>query len=80
LFGRGLGTVLLETTQAGTALGFVGYCGTFEVRDGEVIHRTEFDIRPSLDGNVETRSVVLDGDRLVLGTARGQQLEWQRVR
>ena len=28
--------VLLETTEAGTALGFLGYCGTFEVRDGRL--------------------------------------------
>jgi hypothetical protein len=82
LFGRGQPVpepVLLETTEAGTALGYVGYCGTFEIRDGQAIHCREFDIRANLDGSVEARSVVLDGDRLILGTPRGQQLEWQRV-
>jgi hypothetical protein len=76
------GPVLLDTTEASTALGFTGYCGTFEVRDGQVIHRMEFNyLRPSLNGSVEPRSVTLDGDRLVLGTPRygGAELEWQRV-
>jgi hypothetical protein len=71
--------VLLETTGADTALGFKAYSGTFEVRDGQVFHQEEFDIVPSLDGRVEARTVMLDGDRLILGTPRGSQLEWQRV-
>jgi hypothetical protein len=80
LFGQSArGPVLLETTEADTRLGFIGYCGTFEVRGGQAIHHRELDIRPSLDGREETRSVVLDGERLILGTPRGTQLEWQRV-
>jgi hypothetical protein len=70
--------VLLETTEAGTAQAFLSYCGTFEVRDHQVIHCKEFDIRPNLDGTVEARSVELDGDRLILGY-RSSQIEWQRV-
>ncbi|HEY1294881.1 MAG TPA: lipocalin-like domain-containing protein [Chloroflexota bacterium] len=81
LFGRSaLGPALLETTAANTAIGFGGYCGTFEVRDGQVVHHMEFN--PSLrfmDGRSEARSVVLDGDRAILGTPRGRQFEWQRV-
>jgi hypothetical protein len=75
----GLGVVLLETTERNTPLGYGGYCGTFEVRDGMVIHHVEFHIVPRNDGRVEERSVMLDGDRLILRTPRGQQLEWQRV-
>jgi hypothetical protein len=63
------------------ALGFGAYCGTFEVRDGEVIHLAEFGSLPSASasGREEVRSVELDGDRLTLGSPRGAWLEWQRV-
>jgi hypothetical protein len=74
------GPVLLETTPANTALGFVSYCGTFEVRDGEVLHHMEFAISPSNDGRVEHRSVVLNGDRLILGRdLRVGRVEWERI-
>jgi hypothetical protein len=69
----------MTITQALVALGFFAYCGTFEAQDGQVIHRREFGVFPSMSGNVETRSVVLDADRLVLGVPGGAQLEWQRV-
>jgi hypothetical protein len=80
LFGTapGRGFVLIETAQPNTPLGFVGYSGTFEVHDREVIHRTQFHVIPSLNGRVGTRSVRLDGDRLILGTPRSSRLEWQR--
>src|SRR5262249_3757634 len=71
--------VLAEPTDADTALGFAGYCGTFEVRDGQLIHHCEFHVAPGWDGRAETRAFALDGDRLTLGTPRGHQLEWQRV-
>jgi hypothetical protein len=74
------GPVLLEAMRTNATLGFAGYCGTFEVRDGQVVHHREFGLIPSLDGRVETRPIVLDGDRLILRTPRGQQIEWQRVR
>jgi hypothetical protein len=74
------GPVLLETTEADTALGFTGYCGTFEVRNGEAIHTMEFGVRRSMVGEDGRRSVVLDGDRLILvHHPRGGRLEWQRV-
>jgi hypothetical protein len=80
LFGPSAGgPALLQTTEANTPLGYGGYCGTFEVRDGAVIHHVEFHIVPRHNGREEARSVALDGDRLILGTPRGQQLEWQRV-
>jgi hypothetical protein len=77
--GRGSGPVLLETTEAGAGLGLICYSGMFEVQDGQAIHHTEFHVVPEHNGRVETRSVVLDGDRLILGTPWGALLEWQRV-
>jgi hypothetical protein len=70
---------LLEATEANTPLGIGGYCGTFEVRDGQVVDHTEFHVIPNLSGRVEAHSVVLDGDRLILSTPHGQHTEWQRV-
>lgn len=73
------GPLLLETTEANAELGLMSYCGTFEVRDGQVIHHVEFHVAPRHNGRVEARSVVLDGDRLIVSTPRVQQLVWQRV-
>jgi hypothetical protein len=75
----GRGPVLAETTEADTALDFAGYCGTFEVRDSQLIHNCEFHVAPGWDGRAEARAFALDGDRLTLGTPGGQQLEWERV-
>jgi hypothetical protein len=82
LFGRPArqGSVVLDTTKPGTPLGAAGYAGSFEVRDGQAIHNIEFHLLlPSWSGLVETRTVALDGDRLILSGPRGGQLEWQRV-
>jgi hypothetical protein len=80
LFGPSAGgPALLQTSEANTRLGYGGYCGTFEVRDGAVIHHIEFHIVPRHNGRVEARSVMLDGDQLILSTPFGAQLEWQRV-
>jgi hypothetical protein len=59
--------------------GLVGYCGTYEVRDSQVIHHREFGLEPSLDGTAQTRAVTLDGDQLILGTPDGSHFTWQRV-
>jgi len=69
----------MPITQALVALGFFAYCGTFEIRDGQAIHHREFGVFPSMTGNIETRSVMLDGERLILGVPGGAQLEWQRI-
>jgi hypothetical protein len=69
----------LSGPQATAATGFSAYCGTFQVRDGQVIHHREFGSLPRMSGSVEPRSVVLDGDRLTLSTPTGTTLEWQRV-
>ena len=70
----------LPTAQLLAAVGFVAYAGTFEVRDGQVIHHREFGVLQSMSGTVEPRSVILDGDRLILGTPAGARNEWQRLR
>jgi hypothetical protein len=59
--------------------GIIAYCGTFDVRDGQVFHHRELGLLPSVAGTVEPRSVLLDGDRLILGTPRGEHVEWERV-
>jgi hypothetical protein len=71
--------VVLAGTGADAALGFYAYCGTFEVRDGQVVHNIESSLYPNATGSVERRSVELDGDRLLLGLPNGAQIEWQRV-
>jgi hypothetical protein len=73
------GNALVEATEANTISGFKAYSGIFEVGDGQVFHHTEFDIVPDLDGRVEARAPMLNGDWLILGTPAGWQLEWQRV-
>jgi hypothetical protein len=70
----------LRGSQAAIALGFGAYCGTFEVRDGQVIHHIEFGSFPQISDTVEPRSIgLLDGDRLILGMPVGARLEWQRI-
>jgi hypothetical protein len=65
--------------QAIAAVGFFAYCGTVEIADGQVVHHIEFGSFPSFSGRVEARTVVLDGDRLILVAPSGARLEWQRV-
>jgi hypothetical protein len=74
------GLALLKATEANTELGFSAYCGTFEVRNGQVLHHIEFHLAPAMDGRTETRSVVLEGDRLILKTPTGSPRAWRRVR
>jgi hypothetical protein len=59
-------------------MGFFAYCGTFQVHGDQVIHQREFGVFPRVSGDV-TRSVVLDGDRLILRSPANEQAEWQRV-
>jgi hypothetical protein len=88
------GPEVLEMSRgrAAAALGFWAYCGTFEIRDGQVVHHMEFGILPSLSGRIDPRSVVVDGDRLTLGAplvgadlgylkigGSEAQFEWLRV-
>jgi hypothetical protein len=75
------GPEILELTNDRDRLavfGFSAYCGTFEIREGQAIHRREFGVFPSMTGNIETRSVELKGDRLILGLPGGVSIEWRR--
>jgi hypothetical protein len=69
----------LPPVQRFVALGFQAYCGTFDIHDGQVFHHSEFGVLPSMSGNVQPRSVALDGDRLILRGPGGGVNEWQRV-
>jgi hypothetical protein len=74
------GPKVLESPQPLRDLGFGAYCGTFELRSGQVVHNREFGILPSMSGSIEPRSMKLDGDRLILGSSsRGAVVEWQRI-
>jgi hypothetical protein len=68
----------LPPPQPMVEMGFFAYCGTFEVHDDQVIHQREFGVFPRVSGDV-TRSVALDGDRLILSSPSNEQAEWQRV-
>ena len=69
----------LPTAQRMAAVGVWVYCGRFEVADGQVVHKREFGILPTMSGNIEPRSVALESDRLTLGGPQGGRVEWQRV-
>jgi hypothetical protein len=44
------------------AIGWGGYCGTFEVRDSQLVHHMEFGFLQRQSGRIETRSAALEGD------------------
>ena len=72
---------------AGAARPFIAYCGTYELRDGEVSHHVEVSLIPNWIGQTLTRRVVLDGHTLVLATpemlidgrTQTATLTWRRV-
>jgi len=62
------------------------YAGRYEVSEGTVFHSIEISTNQALVGLRSTRHMELDGDRLILsgpdfaaGTARTQQIVWQRA-
>lgn len=64
------------------AAGYMAYCGTFEVREGSVIHHIENSLFPEWIGNDLARTFSFSEDTLSLvGDAGGlvQHLLWQRV-
>jgi hypothetical protein len=71
----------LPPAQRLAAQGFNAYCGTYDVRSGELIHYPEFGFSPEnrRSGRTEVRSVELEGDRLKLKAPSGAQVEWRRV-
>ena len=69
------------------ARNYFAYCGTYELRDGTVVHRVELSLMPNWIGGEQVRVVALNGDTVTLATpptlVGGQQqvgtLVWQRV-
>jgi hypothetical protein len=72
---------------AAAARDYYAYCGTYEVHDGEVVHRVESSLMPNWIGGAQRRLVAFDGDRITLSTPPmlfgGRQqvatLVWQRA-
>ena len=72
---------------AAVARTFIAYCGTYDLRDGEVSHHVAVSLIPNWIGQTLTRRVVLDGNTLTLATpemridGRTQTavLTWRRV-
>jgi hypothetical protein len=72
---------------ATAARDYFAYCGTYELRDGEVVHRVELSLMPNWIGTELVRLVTFDGERLSLSTpptqVGGRQqiatLAWERT-
>lgn len=72
---------------AAAARDYFAYCGTYDVRDGEVVHRIDLSLMPNWIGGDQVRLVTLDGDQVTLATPPlpidGRQqvatLVWQRA-
>jgi hypothetical protein len=67
----------------------ISYGGTYQCRDGEVIHHCDISWNESFTGTVQTRSVTFDGERMILspppspdpfdGKTSVRRLIWQKV-
>jgi Lipocalin-like domain len=72
---------------ATAARDYLAYCGTYELRDGEVVHRVELSLMPNWIGAELVRLVAFDGERVSLSTpptlVGGRQqiatLVWERT-
>jgi Lipocalin-like domain len=72
---------------AAAARDYFAYCGTYELRDGEVVHRVELSLMPNWIGRELVRLVAFDGERVRLSTppteVGGRQqiatLVWERT-
>lgn len=66
---------------------YIGYCGTYELREGSVVHRVTHSFFPNWVGTEQERFMHLEGTRLTLTTAprlhggRTQvaRLTWERM-
>lgn len=75
------------TEIAAVARGYFAYCGTYELRAGEVVHHVDQSLMPNWIGGEQVRRVTFDGDTITLSTPPGQYggrqqivtLTWQRV-
>ena len=72
---------------AAAARDYFAYSGTYEYRDGEVVHRIELSLMPNWMGGTQLRLVKLDRDTVILSThpfaVNGRQqvatLVWERA-
>ena len=53
---------------AAAARDYFAYCGTYELRGGEVVHRVEQSLFPNWIGAEQVRLVALDANRVILST------------
>jgi Lipocalin-like domain len=66
---------------------YVGYAGTYELRDGEVVHSVTVSLIPNWVGTQQVRRLAIDGDKITLSTpqisyggpSRIASLVWQRM-
>jgi hypothetical protein len=56
---------------AAAARGYFAYCGPYELRAGEVVHRVAYCLMPNWMGGEQVRAVTLVGDTLTLSTPPG---------
>ncbi|WP_423757758.1 lipocalin-like domain-containing protein [Burkholderia sp. NLJ2] len=66
--------------RASAARGYIAYSGPFRVDDeGTLTHEMDVSLYPNWIGNVQQRVVMLDGDRLQLGTAAPARIDGREV-
>jgi hypothetical protein len=73
--------------KVAAAEGYIGYCGTYELREKLVVHRVTQSFFPNWEGTEQERLVKLVGNRLTLSThpieisgeIQTAQLTWERV-
>lgn len=65
---------------------YFGYAGSYELRDGAVIHHIAIAPDPALTGATTLRNAMLEGDRLTLagpdfsaGSPRSHRILWRRA-
>jgi hypothetical protein len=65
---------------------YLAYCGTYEVQEGQVVHRIEVSLAPDWVGTAQVRFFTLEDDVLVIRTApielagkvQVNELRWRR--
>lgn len=77
------GQMSVHFSAADGHTGAQGYCGRWELRGDEVLHRVEIDRRAERPGAVLTRRVELRGDEIVLTKppegGRTETVRWRRA-
>ncbi|KAG8152840.1 lipocalin-like domain-containing protein [Burkholderia catarinensis] len=69
-----------DDERAAAARGYIAYSGPFCVADdGTLTHEMDVSLYPNWIGNVQQRAVMLDGDRLQLGTVAPMRIDGREV-